>query len=105
MQVIVDGWGRVIKEAEQMEYLKKLEFIPFKVSLFSWRLPKPVEVLSTPVLGNKALLLHGLLAMSESCCCVRAEPCEFGRSTGHLPAHCIELLQRSWDACRGIPCL
>ncbi len=31
MQVIVDGWGRVIKEPEQMEYLKKLEFIPFKV--------------------------------------------------------------------------
>ena len=31
MQVVVDGWGRVIKEAEQMDYLKKLEFIPFRV--------------------------------------------------------------------------
>ena len=33
MQVIVDGWGRVIKEAEQMDYLEKLKFIPFKVQL------------------------------------------------------------------------
>ena len=30
-QVIVDGWGRVIQQPEQLQYLKKLEFIPFKV--------------------------------------------------------------------------
>ena len=39
----MDGWGRVIKEAEQMEYLKKLEFIPFKVRLAF----KPVTSLFT----------------------------------------------------------
>ena len=28
----MDGWGRVIQQPEQLQYLKKLEFIPFKVS-------------------------------------------------------------------------
>ena len=55
MQVIVDGWGRVIREAEQMEHLKKLEFIPFKVSSFSRRLPKPVTAPFAPHLWDYSI--------------------------------------------------
>lgn len=62
MQVIVDGWGRVVKEAEQKEYLKKLEFIPFKVQRRAYDGPGYLR----PVAGEPEALLHSLIKL---CAC------------------------------------
>ena len=47
----MDGWGRVVQQPEQLQYLKKLEFIPFKVSA-----PSVVSLFAEPPRQDRFVL-------------------------------------------------
>lgn len=98
MQVIVDGWGRVIQLAEQLDYLKKLEFIHFQVRMaleYTWvfilGMSLSCEIFDRLPLHSASKALRWVLALTKICVCT--EPGQLGSAPGHLQADCLQLLQ------------